>query len=81
MSVENQKIVDQIKNCCAVSLHIRRGDYVQNPVTLAKHGLCSVEYYLNAVKYIATNLVEPRFFIFSDDIAWVDVLEAHGDVF
>ena len=71
MSVENQKIADQITNCCAVSLHIRRGDYVENPVTLAKHGLCSLQYYLNAVEYIATNLVEPKFFIFSDDIAWV----------
>lgn len=71
MSVENQKIANEIKNCCAVSLHIRRGDYVENPVTLSKHGLCPLEYYQAAIQHISHLVKIPYFFVFSDDVSWV----------
>lgn len=55
----------------AVSLHVRRGDYVKNPQTFLYHGVCSLEYYHRAVDYIAKFISNPHFFIFSDDLDWV----------
>lgn len=70
-SVEDKKIVQEIKNSNSISLHIRRGDYVADLMTNKFHGICSLEYYAEAVKYIAKKVENPVFYIFSDDIEWV----------
>jgi hypothetical protein len=62
-----QKMIEETE---AVSLHIRRGDYVSNPHTNSVHGTCSLEYYQNAVRYITVRVKDPHFYIFSDDLAW-----------
>lgn len=69
----NEQIAVQIREAGqrAVSLHIRRGDYVNNPQTAQYHGVCSLEYYRAAVDYIAARVSSPHFFVFSDDHAWV----------
>ena len=67
----NAELANLIKGANAVSLHIRRGDYVQNARTLATHGVCSLDYYRTAIRYIAQRTEHPVFFLFSDDIAWV----------
>ena len=54
----------------SVSLHIRRGDYVNNPTTNSFHGTCSLDYYKNAVSFITKKIDNPHFFIFSDDLIW-----------
>lgn len=51
-----------------VSIHIRRGDYVLNPETNSYHGVCSKEYYSEALKAIEGT---KNLFVFSDDIHWV----------
>lgn len=71
MSAENIKVANEIKNSNSVSIHIRRGDYINNTVTLATHGLCSLDYYNASIKHISEKVEQPEFFIFSDDIAWV----------
>lgn len=63
----NQKMAEKIKDCQAVSLHIRRGDYLYSP----QHYVCSIDYYYKAVNQITANLQSPHFFIFSDDWQWV----------
>lgn len=55
----------------AVSLHVRRGDYVFNPKVAKMYGSCSPEYYNRAIAYISERVPNPQWFIFSDDIAWV----------
>lgn len=55
----------------AVSLHVRRGDYVQNPHVLRDFGICSPQYYTRACEYMKAHTNTPTFFVFSDDIAWV----------
>ena len=55
----------------SISVHIRRGDYVNNPVTKAYHGTCSPEYYEKAISYISDKVQDPSFFVFSDNLAWV----------
>lgn len=68
---KNKDLAKQIGQVNAVSLHVRRGDYVNNPKTTATHGLCSLDYYRASTKYIAERVQQPHFFIFSDDIEWV----------
>ena len=36
----------------AVSLHVRRGDYVSDPTTNRFHGICPLDYYRRAVEYV-----------------------------
>lgn len=64
---QNLEIVDKLNHPNAVSLHIRRGDYVQN---IGKHAPCSVEYYRNAMQNIAEKVKTPFFFVFTDDPQW-----------
>jgi hypothetical protein len=52
-------------------MHIRRGDYQNNPTTKEFHGLCSIEYYQRAIKLMNENVDNPHFFVFSDDMNWV----------
>ncbi|MEN9913147.1 MAG: hypothetical protein RLY66_555 [Candidatus Parcubacteria bacterium] len=54
----------------SISIHIRRGDQVQDPWLLKKHGDLGKKYYLAAVEYIAGKVTNPNLFVFSDDITW-----------
>jgi hypothetical protein len=69
----NQEMMNQINDSKsnAVSLHIRRGDYVKNPKTALYHGICSLDYYRSAADYLAARLEAPHFYVFSDDLEWV----------
>lgn len=67
----NIELTDEVLSCTAVSLHIRRGDYVKVAATNHFHGVCSPEYYKAAIEYIEMNVSNPVFFIFSDDMDWV----------
>lgn len=66
----SQKILDEILRCPAVSLHIRRGDYITNPSAAVIHGVCSLDYYYLAIRHIITQVQNPYFFVFSDDPQW-----------
>lgn len=61
---------DEIKNQESVAIHVRRGDYVSNPSTNQYHGVCGLDYYLRAVEIIKKRVINPVFFIFSDDVPW-----------
>lgn len=68
----NSKALDAIASTAAVSLHIRRGDYVSDAATNATHGVCSMDYYQHAARHIAEATGEdPLIFAFSDDPDWV----------
>lgn len=69
---KNVELAKQINQVNAVSLHVRRGDYAYNPKTTATHGLCPLDYYRASIRYIAERIERPHFYIFSDDIAWVE---------
>lgn len=66
---ENAEMFEKIKSTNAVSIHVRRGDYVKYEEA---HGLCDLEYYKKAIEYIAKRVENPHFFLFSDDIKWVE---------
>jgi hypothetical protein len=70
LSRPNVLLAERVRHSMAVSLHVRRGDYLTDPSANAAHGLCSLEYYRSAIEHIAARVANPEFFIFSDDIAW-----------
>lgn len=70
LSPYSQQISDAITSCNAVSLHVRRADYVSNKKVQESFGICSMEYYQAAIAHIAAHVPSPHFFIFSDDHAW-----------
>lgn len=51
----------------AVSLHVRRGDYVSHKDF---GGIVTLEYYERAIAHIETQVPNAKFYVFSDDIAW-----------
>jgi hypothetical protein len=67
---KNARLVESMAGQQSVSVHIRRGDYLQ-----AQHGryqnVCTDEYYRKGIEYIARNLNRPVFYFFSDDPRYV----------
>ena len=59
------------QNATAISLHIRRGDYVHKPSVSQTHGSCSLAYFDAAVRHVASRVQNPHFYVFSDDMVWV----------
>ena len=55
--------------CCAksISVHVRRGDYIDNYM----HGnIATLAYYKNAILYLNEEVKDAVYFCFSDDIEW-----------
>lgn len=72
LSSEAAKLKDEIKKQeVAVSLHFRRGDYVNLSSASAFHGVAGLDYYQKAVELISSKMENPVFYIFSDEIDWV----------
>lgn len=63
----NIEIAEQIKSVNSVSIHVRRGDYLNNKLY---EGICDIDYYCRGIKYLLESLEDPCFFIFSNDINW-----------
>lgn len=64
-----EKITD--KRMSSVSIHVRRGDYVNNQAALKVHGACSIKYYKDAIARIKENVQNIHFFVFTNDSSWV----------
>lgn len=71
LSEARQDLLAQIAETTAVSVHVRRGDYVSNAKIAAQHGHLPADWYRAAMQSMAENLENPTFFVFSDDPAWV----------
>lgn len=55
----------------AASVHIRRGDYVNDPETARFHGSCSLDYYRDCLQALRSRHPGLQVFVFSDDPQWV----------
>lgn len=68
----NAEWLEQIKKSNSVALHVRRGDYVSNPLTKKFHGVLKPAYYKAALGQLAklTSKTDFRLFLFSNDIDW-----------
>ncbi len=68
---KNKELSELITSVEAVSIHVRRTDYVHNPQTQQMHGSCGIDYYRRCVEELTKKIKNPHFFIFSDDPAWI----------
>lgn len=66
---ENKKIEEIMKTVNSVSIHVRRGDYLNAKSFM---GICELDYYEKAIEYINSEIKDPYFFIFSNDIKWCE---------
>jgi len=72
VSVQAREVIEQVEKANSVSVHIRRGDYVDDPnVRKDIEGIITDGYYRNAIEFISSKIVNPHFFIFSNDMNWV----------
>lgn len=67
---KNREMADRICSVAAISLHVRRGDYVSNPDANAHHGVCGLDYYNAAIAIMMQWVEKPEVFVFSDDPVW-----------
>ena len=69
-SFQNRELSRKIESHESISLHIRRGDFVQDSKTHQFHGACSLDYYNRCIEYVSEKTNNPHFFVFSDDPHW-----------
>jgi hypothetical protein len=55
----------------SVSIHIRKGDYVNDKQTKSIFFNLDIEYYNNAIDHLSKLYMNLKFYVFSDDINWV----------
>jgi hypothetical protein len=65
---KNIDIIKKMNKHNSVSIHIRRGDYINNSIY---EDICTLAYYNKAIEYIYNEVDKPIFYIFSNDIPWV----------
>lgn len=69
-------ITKKIDCCNAVAIHIRGGDYLRPNEQAHFGGICTVNYYKNAILHIAKNLQNPQFFVFTNDLFYAEQMIA-----
>lgn len=56
----------------SVAVHVRRGDYVDDPTNTELHGVLGLDYYAAAARLIAQQVDRPQFFVLSDEPEWCE---------
>lgn len=79
LTSKNNEIVGLLQTKNVVSVHVRRGDYVNIGNT---QSICTLEYYHQGIKKMKVTVSPEQFLIFSDDIGWCreNLAAAFGDV-
>ena len=54
-----------------MSIHVRRGDYLDPVNSRIYNGICTVDYYQRAIRYMQEHMQDPEFYFFTDDPQWV----------
>lgn len=63
---DNRRLLDEIRTCNSVSVHVRRGDYLTSGKAQGFLSL-DMDYYRKAVEFIKERVKDPVFYLFSDD--------------
>ena len=67
----NREMADRMRNKNSVSVHVRRGDYL-NPENVTMFGnICTDAYYQNAIDFVKRVIPDAHFYFFSDDVSYV----------
>lgn len=71
ISTQTENVLKELNSRNAVSIHIRRGDYLSPQYVNGFGNVCTIDYYKRAIEYINQKIENPYFYIFTDDKAWV----------
>lgn len=79
----NGNLIKDIEACNSVGIHVRRGDYLNEPEF---RGICGIEYYQKAIEDVLSDGKKHTFYIFSNDIKWcreniAPLMDGHDQVF
>lgn len=66
----NENLIKQIFATDSVSIHVRRGDYLDSQNIKQYGGICTIDYYKKAIEIVEKKINNPQYFIFSNDIEW-----------
>ena len=69
LSEKMQEYKDAMEKSNSVSVHIRRGDYLEADEVYG--GICTEEYYEKSMKKMKEDMPDCQFFIFTNDVPWV----------
>lgn len=62
--------MNNIQSTHAVSMHVRRGDYLSRPY-ISTYNVCNAAYYEAAIERLTKTLTDYTLFVFSDEPEWV----------
>lgn len=71
ISEQNYSLAEKLQKENSVSVHIRRGDYLLPENQKLFGGICTLEYYQEAISLICNRVPSCRFYIFTNDPGWV----------
>lgn len=66
----NPELAQEMRECASVSVHVRRGDYLNEENRAMFGNICTDDYYRKAMEIIKDEVKNARFYIFSDDSSY-----------
>lgn len=67
----NPELAQEMRECASVSVHVRRGDYLNEENRAMFGNICTDAYYRKAMGLIKEEVPDAHFYLFSDDISYV----------
>ena len=65
-----RQYLEEIESTCAVSVHVRRGDYLTPENQALFGGICTDAYYIEAIRQMRERYPQCRFYLFCNDRDW-----------
>ena len=67
----NPELAQEMRECASVSVHVRRGDYLNEENRAMFGNICTDAYYRKAMDLIKEEVPDAHFYLFSDDVSYV----------
>ena len=67
----NPELAQEMRECASVSVHIRRGDYLNEENRAMFGNICTDAYYRKAMELMKEEVPDAHFYLFSDDVSYV----------
>lgn len=67
----NMKMLESIRSCNSISVHVRRGDFLDSQNYQKFGAVCTLDYFVTAIGRMHSLVDNPHFFFFTNDHAWV----------
>lgn len=68
---DNLELMQQLQNTTSISVHIRRGDFMDKNNYNKFGAVCTLNYFLVAIEKMKTLVKKPHFYFFTNDNEWV----------